>query len=191
MDSDSYFSLYSGEDRYYSHSFLKREQNGISPHLEITAKIKLGKMVDAILMSPNEVDPSQPEFKQACVIASAIKVKFGTLIKNFIPQVGYTAQMAYKGLLMNTCGRVDWLLEKHSIIDLKVTDAKTDAEFAKVCDYMGYPNQMFNYRGLAEVKQSFILPYSVKAKACLSVVKMEYSPTSEEFFRNAIIKFGR
>jgi len=192
MPAEEYFAMAkTDDDRFYSHSFLKREQAGHSPYLEMTAKIKLGKMVDAILMSPDEVNPAEPEFKAGCIIASAIKVKFQNLIKNFIPQISYTGQLSYKGLVMNTCGRVDWELPKQAIIDLKVTDAKTDKEFAKVIEFMSYPNQMFQYRGLAGVAQSFIIPYSAKAKCCLSVVKMEYSPTQEEFFRNAVIKFGK
>lgn len=178
-------------ERYYSHSFLKSEQSGTSPLFITSNNVKLGKMVDSILMSPDEVDVSAPEFSHARKIASEIKLKFGHLIKNFVPQVSYVGQLSYRGLVMNVCGRLDWELPNHSVIDLKVTEAKSDKEFAKVIEHMGYGNQMFNYRGLAGVRQSFLLPYSTTAKACLSVVKMEYSPSAEKFWTDAVIKFGK
>lgn len=178
-------------ERNYSHSFLKSEQSGTSPLFIPSNKVKLGKMVDSILMSPDEVDVSAPEFGPGKKIASKINYKFWHLIKNFVPQVSYIGQLSYRGITMNVCGRLDWELPNHSVIDLKVTDAKTDKEFAKVIEYMKYPNQMFNYRGLANVRQSFILPYSTTAKDCLSIVKLEYSPAAEKFWRDAVIKFGK
>lgn len=190
LPSEEYFAMYDATERHYSHSFLKREQSGHSPHLEMTAKIRLGKMVDAILMSPDEVNPADPEFKPGCVIASAIKAKFKGLIDNFVPQVSYTGKLSYRGLVMNVIGRLDWELPNHSAIDLKVTDAKTDREFSKVIEFMGYPNQLYNYRGLAGVKSSFIIPYSAKANCCLTPVKLEWSQESENFWTGCVIKFG-
>ena len=193
LSFDDYLIMGSGamDDKIYSHSFLKSEVSGTSPLFIPSNKVKMGKMVDSILMSPDEVDPSLPEFAQACKIASSIKVQFKGLIDNFIPQVSYTAELSYKGLVMKACGRLDWLLPNHAVIDLKVTDAKTDKEFAKIIEYMGYKNQMHNYRGLSGVRQAFILPYSTKAKTCLSVVKMEYSPGADEWWKQAVTRFGR
>lgn len=178
--------------RTYSHSFLKREQSGQSPYMELTDKMRLGSMVDDILTSPETVNPAvNPEmFKRACKIASEIKKQFKGMLNSFVPQVSYTGQIIYKGIAMNVCGRLDWLLEKHAVIDLKVTDAKTDKAFAGVIDFMGYRNQMFNYCGLSQTKVAYIIPYSTKAGACLSVVKMEWNTGSNEFFENAVLKFG-
>lgn len=188
---EKYLALSNDGERAYSHSFLKSEQSGVSPLFVASQKVKLGKMVDEILMSPETVNPALPEFSEGRKIASAIKARFGKLIDNFVPQVSYTGQLSHKGLVMNICGRLDWELPKHSVIDLKVTDAKTDKEFAKIIEYMGYSNQMFNYRGLAGVENSFLIPYSTKAKACLSVVKIEWSQASKDFWKNAVIKFGK
>lgn len=193
MPFEDYLTLSSIEqDKFYSHSFLKSEESGTSPLFIPSNKVKLGKMVDSILMDkPEEVDVTLPEFQTGKKIASAIKAKFGDMIKNFVPQVSYAGQLSYKGLVMNVCGRLDWELPKLAVIDLKVTDAKTDKEFAKIIEFMKYGNQLFNYRGLAGVRQSFLLPYSTTAKTCLSVVKMEYSPTAEEFWKSCVIKFGK
>ncbi len=191
MSFESYLQMAGDSDKFYSHSFLKSEQAGVSPLFIASQKVKLGKMVDAILMDPDEVDISLPEFADGRKIASAIRNQFKSLIDNFIPQVSYTSTLRYKGLEMNVCGRLDWELPKHAVIDLKVTDAKTDKEFAKVIDFMGYSNQMHNYRCLSGVSASYLLPYSTKSKTCLSVVKMEYSPDAEQFWKDAVLKFGK
>ncbi len=191
MPFENYLHLSSAEDKFYSHSFLKSEIAGQAPLFIASAKVKLGAMVDAILTSPDTVDPSKPEFKQACKIASAIKLSFKGILNQFEPQVSFSGQITFKGLVLNTCGRLDWLLPKIAPIDLKVTEAKTDKEFKKIIDFMGYDNQMFNYCGLSETKQAFILPYSTKANACLSVVKMEYSTSANEFWEKSVLKFGK
>lgn len=188
---EKYFAISNHGERNYSHSFLKSEQSGSSPLFIASEKVKLGKMVDTILMSPGEVDVTLPEFITGKKIASAIRERFRPLIDTFVPQVSYTGQLSHKGIVMNVCGRLDWLLEKKAVLDLKVTDAKTDKEFAKIIEYMGYGNQMFNYRGLAGVESSYIIPYSTKAKSCLSVVKLEWSQSSVDFWTNAVIKFGK
>lgn len=190
MPFEQYLLLSNTGERSYSHSFLKSEQSGVSPLFVASQKVKLGKMVDSILMSPDEVNPAEPEFKIGRKIASEIKRQFGPMISNFVPQLSYTGCLNYKGIVMNVCGRLDWLLTNHAVIDLKVTDAKTDKEFAKIIDYMGYDNQLFNYRGLAGVNKSFIIPYSTKAKACLSVVELEYSHSAEKFWIDSVLKFG-
>jgi hypothetical protein len=192
MDSKDYFALYSLEDKYYSHSFLKSEQSGQSPYLEITEKIKIGAMADNILTSPDKVNPALPEFRAGRNIASNINQNkiFKPLLPLFVPQVSYMAQITYKGLVMNVCGRLDWEIPKIAAIDLKVTDAKTDKEFAAIIRHMKYDNQMFNYMGMSGTKQAFIIPYSTKANACLSVVKFEYGIGRNEFWENSVIKFG-
>lgn len=178
-------------DRTFSHSFLKSEQNGVSPLFIPSNKVKIGAMVDAILTSPETVDPSQPFFKEGCRIASKIKAKHGDLIKHFTPQVSYTGQISYKGLVMNTCGRLDWLLENIAVIDLKVTEAKSDSEFEKIISFMGYRNQMFNYMNLSGTKESYILPYSTKTNDCLTIVPIKWSLGANEFWQNAVLKFGK
>ena len=193
MDAKDYFALYSAEDKYYSHSFLKREQSGQSPYLEITEKIKLGAMADNILTSPDTVNPALTEFRAGRNIASRIKQHpvIGPLIPKFVPQVSYTGQIAYKGLVMNVCGRLDWEIPKICAIDLKVTAAKTNDEFAKLITYMGYDNQMFNYMGLSGTKAAFIIPYSTKTNACLRVIKFEWGIGVNKFWENSVIKFGK
>ena len=188
MPFDSYLNLGSS---FFSHSFLKSEESGTSPLFVPSNKVRIGKMVDNILMSPDEVDITLPEFSEGKKIARAIKIKFGNLISQFVPQVSYAAQLSYKGLVMDVCGRLDWELPNHAVIDLKVTDAKTDKEFAKIIEYMGYNNQMFNYRGLSQLRQSFILPYSTKANNCLSIIENKYSQSAEEFWKSAVLKFGK
>ncbi len=193
MPFHAYINLIAKGEKNYSHSFLKSEIAGTSPIFIITEKVKLGKMVDGILTSPDEVDPAEnPQmFKQACKIASSIKVNFKGMIEQFKPQISYTADLSYKGLVLPVCGRLDWLLERQAVLDLKVTEAKTDKEFAAIIRHMGYGNQMFNYMGLAGVKVAYLMPYSTKANACLSVVKVEWTGGANSFWENSVIKFGK
>jgi hypothetical protein len=174
----------------YSHSFLKSEINGVSPEFIASEKVKLGSLVDAILTQDDKVDYADPQFNVAMKIAIEIKDKFGVMIKQFVPQVSYTAMASYGGLQMPITGRLDWELPKHAVIDLKVTGAKTDKEFATLIALMGYDNQLFNYCKMAGVTKGYLMPYSTSAKKCLSVVSVPIMDRNI-FWESKILKFGK
>ena len=194
MPFEQYLALMPQGERTYSHSFLKSEISGQSPLFVATERVKLGSLVDAILTSPDTVNPADPQFRVACKIASAIKAHFNKngidITKVLTPQVSYLGKLAYRGLQMNVCGRLDWEIPNRAVLDLKVTAAKTDKEFAKIITYMGYPNQMFNYMGLSGTKVAYIVPYSTKANACLSIIRMEWS-YKNSFWESSVLKFGK
>ena len=173
----------------FSHSFLKREVNGVAPYMEISDKMRLGSIVDGLLMQPNQVDIKDPQYSIAVKMAIEIKQTFGDLIKNFVSQMSYTGTAEHQGFKMPVCGRLDWLLPKHAVIDLKCTGAKNDKEFIAFISHMGYHNQMFNYCGLSETKVAYIIPYSTTSKKCLSVVKIPIRPTNF-FWAEKILKYG-
>lgn len=173
----------------FSHSFLKSEINGVQPEFIMNDKIRLGSMVDAFLTQPEAVDFTSPLFEQARSIASEIKKHFGFALPLLEPQLSYTADMIYQGLIMPVCGRLDWLLRDHADIDLKVTNVKTDAQFKAIIDHMGYKNQQWNYARMAGVKKAYILPYSVPLKKCLGLVEVPVGD-SNEFWVDKIKRFG-
>ena len=195
MPPQVYFALSEIEqDKFFSHSFLKNEKQGFAQKIDPTEKMKLGSLVDKILTESDKITGEEINskiFKPACVIASKIKKKFGDLIKNFEPQISYAGQADFKGIKLNVCGRLDWELPELAVIDLKITDAKSDAEFLKIVKHFGYDNQMFNYCGLSSTKQAFLMPYSTKANACLSIVKFEYSISANEFWQEKILLHGK
>lgn len=170
-----------------SHSFLKTEKNGVSPFMEITEKMKLGSMVDAILTEPHKVDVTDPNFAKGKRIASAINEQFGSLIKTFIPQLSYTGAASFEGFTIEVCGRLDWLLPGHAVVDLKVTAAK---DIQPIIQHFGYNNQMFNYCKLAGVKVAYIISYSTALNKCLPVVKIDCSSDRNAFWEEKILKFG-
>lgn len=173
----------------FSHSFLKSEINGVSPEFIMSDKIRLGSMVDAFLTQPEAVDFSSPLFEQARTIASEIKKHFSFALPYLEPQLSYTADMVYQGLTMPVCGRLDWLLRGQADVDLKVTNVKSDEQFAALIKHMGYDNQQWNYARMAGVKKAYILPYSVPLKRCLGLHEVPVVE-SNVFWVDKIMKFG-
>lgn len=173
----------------FSHSFLKSEINGVKPEFIMNDKIRLGSMVDAFLTQPEAVDFSSPLFEQAREIASEIKKHFGFALPLLEPQLSYTADMCYQGLVLPVCGRLDWLLRGQADVDLKVTNVKTDAQFSALIKHMGYDNQQWNYARMAGVKKAYILPYSVPLKRCLNLHEVSVGDRND-FWINKIMKFG-
>lgn len=79
----------------YSYSFLKREVQGTTPEFKPTAKVELGKLVDAILTQPDDIDIYSPQLKTAERIATCLLDNFGDSIKHFESQVSLTCDMEY------------------------------------------------------------------------------------------------
>ena len=173
----------------YSHSFLKSQKNGITPYFKMTDKIRLGSLVDALLTQDDRFDFSDPQARGAMKIAAQIKDTFGGMIELFKPQISYTSELEYCGLTLRTTGRLDWELPKHAVIDLKVTGAKSDKEFAAYIDHMGYKNQLWNYAKMGGFKKAYIVAYSAVAKKCLNVVSVPIVDRNE-FWENSVLQFG-
>jgi len=173
----------------YSHSFLKSQKNGITPYFKVTDKVRLGSLVDALLTQDDRFDFSDPLAQDAIKIARNIKDMFGGMIQLFKPQISYTSTLELMGLSLNVTGRLDWELPKHAVIDLKVTGAKSDKEFASYIEHMGYKNQLWNYAKMAGLKKAYIIPYSVPNKKCLNIVTIPLNERNE-FWENAVFNFG-
>lgn len=146
-----------------STSFLKNEKNGVSPVFIKTDKVRVGSLVDAILTSPKEVDMRSELYPIARDIAAEIRLKFGDMFKQMIPQVSYTGIMAHSGISMPVKGRLDFLLPELAVIDLKVTYATNVPELIK---FMKYAEQMHLYCGFAGVKKAYLIVYCVPKKIC-------------------------
>lgn len=174
----------------YSFSFLKREIGGVSPEFIASDKVKLGSLVDAILMQPDEANITSPLWNDAVKIASHIRSSFGSLLPAFKSQRSYTGVMSHAGLSMRVTGRTDWEIDGMAVIDLKVTSAKTDAQFKALITHMGYDNQQWNYARLADVKAAYLSPYSFVTKRPLSIVKLPITSDYNEFWASKILKFG-
>lgn len=170
-----------------SHSFLKREVNGITPDLEITDNIRLGSMVDAILTEPGKADMTSHLYEPAKAIAYEIKSKFAAAIKAFRKQVSYTAEMNMDGFIMPVKGRLDFLIPGHAVVDLKITKMK---DLPALIEHMGYKNQLWSYCQMAQVKVAYLMIYSVPAKK-VYLIKIDCSQPGNLFWEEKILKFGK
>jgi len=181
LDFSDYLKL-----KGYSHSFLKSEINGVTPEFKMTDKVMIGKLVDGILTDPASVEMLNPLYPVAKSIAYKIKSCFGAEIEKFEKQVSYTANMVYNGFVMPTTGRLDFLIPKHAVVDLKVTHAP---DVYALIEHMGYKNHLFSYCKMAQVLRQYILIYSVPKKFTY-LIDLGYVGTSNEFWEQKILKFG-
>lgn len=173
-----------------SFSFIKSEVGGVLPKFEPTKAMNMGSMVHDILSGHYRGSVNIPEFHQARSFAYSIKQTYfssGWELLQF--ETSYTAQMSYKGLVMDTMGRTDAELIGRFVLDFKITGATTDAAFAALITHMRYDDQIWHYGNLAQVPARYILPYSTKRKCCLGLVAIPAAPHSR-FWEDAIIKFG-
>lgn len=170
-----------------SHSFLKREVNGIAPDLETTDNMRLGSMVDAILTEPEKADMTSHLYEAARAISHEIKTKFGNAIKAFRKQLSFTADFEHQGFTIWVKGRLDFLLMGHAVVDLKVTLSK---DVHALIDYMGYRNQLWSYCQMAKVKVAYLMIYSVPNKK-VYLIKLDCSNASNPFWEEKILKFGK
>lgn len=182
MPAEQYFKLGG-----YSHSFLKREKSGVIERFEPTSKMLIGSLVDKILTEPDNVDASDPLYPKARKIAICIKNTFGDLISRFVPQVCFTADVNYNGLTMPTTGRLDWLLDRHAVIDLKITSAK---KLEPIVEHFGYRNQLWNYAKMAQVNKAYIIAYSDAIGECLPVFPVNVTSNYNPFWAKGVLKFG-
>lgn len=171
----------------YSHSFLKREVNGVAPDMEVTDNMRLGSMVDAILTEPEKADMSSPLYEAARSIAHEIKSKFGAAIKVFKKQISILSSFEYQGFKMPVKGRLDFLLSGNAVIDLKITQSR---DIHALIDYMGYKNQVWSYCRMANVKVAYLMVYSVPLKK-VYLIKIDCSEQSNPFWEEKILKFGK
>ncbi len=182
----------------YSHSYCKYEKDGVVEYKEATDKMRLGSLVDALLTEPDSIRIDQNNkhlFLQGQAIATAIKNDFGTMIKQFDPQVNYAATMSLTSpdgsplLSMPTKGRLDWRIKKKMVLDLKVTDAKSNEQMQALIKFMGYGNALWNYCKMEQVDTAYIIPFSVKLGKCLSPVFINCASNENEFWEGKIKRF--
>lgn len=170
----------------YSHSFLKGERFGIAKEVPLTEKIRLGKIVDGILTDPASIDMLDTLYPIAKDVAHTIKQAFGDLIKNFKPQISFTAEIEYEGFVMPTKGRLDYYLPNIAVIDLKVTYAK---DVKALIEFMRYDNQLWHYCKAMGVDKGYLMIYSVPLKKT-QLIKIDVSNSYNEFWAEKTLMFG-
>lgn len=172
----------------WSFSTLKGERFGTPKVVDITYKIRIGKMVDAILTEDGRVDFGDEYYPIARSIAEKIKSKFGEFIARFEKQISFSADVTYNSHRLSTKGRLDYLLPGIAVIDLKVTHVKAD-QVRPLIKFMQYDNQLWNYAQMAQVKRKYIMIHSVPS-GTTEMVDMGVVTHYNEFWQAKIEKFG-
>ncbi len=170
----------------YSYSYLKNENNGEKKEIKETDKIKLGKLVDAILTDNVLLNYNQPLHYAAKKIADKIKDSYKNAFNYLETQVSFTATATYNNVSMLTKGRVDFYFKDLAIIDLKVTHEKN---IKALIDFMQYENQLWHYCKALDVPNAYLLIYSVPLQK-LQLLKVNVSNNTNDFWENKILKFG-
>lgn len=182
LSFEEYLKLPNG----FSHSYLKGERNGIAAHIEETNNMRRGTLVDKILTEPHSVDMSDPMYVEAREIAGRLQAQFGPAIKRFKKQISITAVFHHQGFSMPVRGRLDFLLPRIAVIDLKVSGVP---DMKKNISHFGYDNQLWGYSKMAGVSKSYLLAYMVKNKST-EIHGIDVSTDYNEFWAEAILRFG-
>lgn len=181
------------------HSFLKYAKNGIVEDRVITEKMNLGSLVDLILTDPVAAPMDHPLYFAAQRIAAKIQAEFGQYLQHMQSQVSYTGTVTdpASGLQLAITGRLDYLLPRLAVIDLKVTDAGDKRNPVKslleLIEFMAYDNQLFGYGGLAEVARKYIMIYSKKLDATYLFTRLTAASDlakSEAWWTDKILEYG-
>jgi hypothetical protein len=166
-------------------SYLKNQRAGVAKQISQTPKIVLGKLVDDILTG-GKVDMLNKLYPHAKKIAHFLQDKFGHVLPFLAKQVSFTGELHYNGIALPVKGRPDFELLKSLIIDLKVTHAK---DVRGVINYMRYEDQQWVYAKLAQVKEAYILSYSVPLQKA-DIIPLQINDYNE-FWADKILKFGK
>ena len=170
----------------YSHSWLKHQKNGVCSPMIITDNMRTGSLVDAILTEPHKVNMSDPLYPACKKIAFKVRERFGDMITVFQKQVSYTAEVQMGDLKMNTTGRLDFLLLKHAVVDLKVTQSK---DTKALVEFMGYKNQGWHYCKMAKVPDFYLMVHSVPLDRT-EIIHYDCRSDYNEFWANKVMEFG-
>lgn len=170
----------------YSHSYLKYNQGGSVPQIEVTLKMQLGSIVDAILTGGKSFPPTTEMYQEAKAIAYYMGNNMpylGRLRK----QIPCTAIAEYAGLQLSMKTLPDFLLPRIATVEMKVSDIHSKQAEAMI-QHMGYDNQCFIERSLANVPKSYLLVYCRKSKDVY--FRERACENAADWLCEQILKFG-
>lgn len=171
----------------YSHSFLKQQRNGVAEEINVTQMMKLGKIVDAILTEPSVADMTDPQYNTAKIFAHEITSVFGSVISQAEKQVSFVSMARFLDFVMPTKGRLDFLIRKHAVIDLKITKL---SDVNALIEFFGYKNQLWHYCKMAKVDHGYLIIYSIPLKRVIPVY-VNCSDGHNPFWAEHITSFGK
>ena len=184
------FQDYLDIDRHSFHSLLYADR----PFSGVTNKMKIGKLVDAILTKqpPPTGYHSDEDYSAAKSIAKEISDKFGdSIIKNVECQAAFIGTINDGVFKLPVKGILVWYLEKKCVIDLKVTfnKVKDRNEALSFIRYMKYDYQIFNYMNLGECGMAYIMLHSVPNKKTFFFSVSDFQD-AESWWLEQVLKYG-
>lgn len=173
----------------WSNSKLKSSDSGLSVSIEPTIKMRLGSLVDGILMQPDQVDMKDELYPLAVKTVIAIRDFFGrNITSQFQAQNSYTADIvdSETGIALPVKNRPDWVLSPHFVIDLKCSEANDQD---RLYAHMGYENQLWLQSKVAKCNSAFILWANPKTNK-VNLRGYDVNGYAVEFWRNAVLEHG-
>lgn len=173
----------------WSHSNLKRHVSGMTEKFDATRPMRIGSLVDGIMMQPDSVDMKDEDYPLAVKSAKVLREVFSrSITKQLDSQTSYKAEIVdtETGLILAVKNRPDWSLPPHMVIDLKTSSA-SNVELAYT--HFGYKNQLWLQAQVCKCNASYILWVNPKTKrVSLRGYTLEINP---EFWREAVMNFGK
>lgn len=160
----------------FSYSTLKK--NGV-PFAGPTAKMGLGTAVHNYLLEPHLFDHSNTRAKK---LAIELKKIIGTLLPFMEFEMSVTGSMEHQGFVMPWRGRIDALIRKKIVVDLKATEI----DVRKGIDFFGYQHPMTGYMAGAQTTTGYIIGINTKTQVTQTVPII---PT-HAFWDKKIMEFG-
>lgn len=176
------------KNKGYSHSWLKREFNGVCPAFQGSKKVEFGSLVDDLLTDPANADLDNPDYFAAVEVATAITNFVGeSALASFKAQLSFTGILEWRRLQMPVRGRLD-LFGMGIVFDFKITD-EPEHKIDDLIEFMGYKNQGFLYSKAMKADKFVLIFYSRKSKKV--ILKPFMIEEHNKFFEDKLLKFGK
>lgn len=126
--------------------------------IPFTSKMRLGKLVDQYLFTPNEYKGEMRDVVRP--LASAVRSFLGSALDHATPQLAVTCDMTYEGLTMSYRGLIDLPVGKDLIVDMKVSELDP----VKAIQYFRYDRQISGYMLAYGAKRGVVISINPKTK---------------------------
>lgn len=148
--------------------------------IPFTPKMRLGKLVDQYLFTPDEYKGEMRDVVKP--LAMAVKSFLGSALDNATTQLAVTCDMTYEGLTMKYRGLIDLPVGKDLILDLKVSELDP----VKAINHFLYQYQISGYMMAYGAKRGMIMSINPKTKK-ISTLPI---PLTTDWWCHQILQWG-
>lgn len=169
---------------YWSHSKIKSLGKEIKAP---TRRMNLGTYVHQYLLEPSMYDHSNIQLVRP--LAVAIKNRLGALMKYTKPEITVTCEFHCNGFMLQYQGRIDLLVIKRLVLDIKVSDMP----LAKSIPYFDYDNAMSGYALATGAEAAIIIrisPKSIEKSPDNPIIEIANVPIKSDWWEYQIVQKG-